>query len=227
MWRCRHPPIAFPRYTPCSRDAAVTLPRTFPRRVHHCTPSRPLSRSLTRMDLRRTCVRRRKAKRSVCRCLTTGRSCRVSTFLPSLNIRWLNVLPDAGDPTDTSIKLRPLEPASGQALARDLVLKTRRRKGLGDQISVSKYLDDEFIVRVTLSIAFLTRADGGWVCCSLRCRRRGMQTCSGSVQFLCVCRACYETAFWYEIGRVMAGERERGGDAWECRTHWKGRGAGG
>lgn len=51
-----------------------------------------------------------------------------------------------GDPTDSSIKLRPLEPASGQALARDLVLKTRRRKGLGDQIAVSKYLDDEFVV---------------------------------------------------------------------------------
>lgn len=51
-----------------------------------------------------------------------------------------------GDPTDKSIKLRPLEPASGQALARDLVLKTRRRKGLGDQIAVSKYLDDEFVV---------------------------------------------------------------------------------
>ena len=44
-----------------------------------------------------------------------------------------------GDPTDKTIKLRPLEPASGQALARDLVLKTRRRKGLGDQIAVSKY----------------------------------------------------------------------------------------
>ena len=28
----------------------------------------------------------------------------------------------------------------------DLVLKTRRRKGLGDQIAVSKYLDDEFVV---------------------------------------------------------------------------------
>jgi len=51
-----------------------------------------------------------------------------------------------GDPADKSIKLRPLEPASGQALARDLVLKTRRRKGLGDQIAVSKYLDDEFVV---------------------------------------------------------------------------------
>jgi hypothetical protein len=50
---------------------------------------------------------------------------------------------------DTSIRLRPLEPASGQALARDLVLKTRRRKGLGDQIAVSKYLDDEFVVSVT------------------------------------------------------------------------------
>ncbi|KAI0323071.1 Calreticulin family-domain-containing protein [Amylostereum chailletii] len=58
-----------------------------------------------------------------------------------------------GDPTDTSIKLRPLEPASGQALARDLVLKTRRRKGLGDQIAVSKYLDDEFVVAVHALLA--------------------------------------------------------------------------
>jgi len=56
-----------------------------------------------------------------------------------------------GDPTDTSVRLRPLEPASGQALARDLVLKTRRRKGLGDQIAVSKYLDDEFVVCSTIS----------------------------------------------------------------------------
>ncbi|KIJ66437.1 hypothetical protein HYDPIDRAFT_86316 [Hydnomerulius pinastri MD-312] len=63
-----------------------------------------------------------------------------------------------GDPTDTSIKLRPLEPASGQALARDLVLKTRRRKGLGDQIAVSKYLDDEFVV--TLSVVLAAAAAG-------------------------------------------------------------------
>ncbi|KAI6031361.1 P-loop containing nucleoside triphosphate hydrolase protein [Pisolithus microcarpus] len=55
------------------------------------------------------------------------------------------------DPTDTTIKLRPLEPASGQALARDLVLKTRRRKGLGDQIAVSKYLDDEFVLALSAS----------------------------------------------------------------------------
>jgi hypothetical protein len=55
-----------------------------------------------------------------------------------------------GDPTDTSIKLRPLEPASGQALARDLVLKTRRRKGLSDSIAVSKYLEDEVSWSATL-----------------------------------------------------------------------------
>src|ERR1700761_1140714 len=55
----------------------------------------------------------------------------------------------AGDPTDSSVKLRPLEPASGQALARDLALKTRRRKGLGDQISVAKYLDDEFVLALS------------------------------------------------------------------------------
>ncbi|CAG7854174.1 116 kDa U5 small nuclear ribonucleoprotein component AltName: Full=Elongation factor Tu GTP-binding domain protein 2; AltName: Full=U5 snRNP-specific protein, 116 kDa; Short=U5-116 kDa [Serendipita indica DSM 11827] len=54
-----------------------------------------------------------------------------------------------GDPTDSTVRLRPLEPASGQALARDLALKTRRRKGLGDQIAVSKYLDDEFIMALT------------------------------------------------------------------------------
>jgi U5 small nuclear ribonucleoprotein component len=88
-----------------------------------------------------------------------------------------------GDPTDTSIVLRPLEPAQGQvsllhliihpsipssckgdksmydrtlipfffpalvfyllqSLARDLCLKTRRRKGLSDSLAVSKYLED-------------------------------------------------------------------------------------
>jgi U5 small nuclear ribonucleoprotein component len=39
--------------------------------------------------------------------------------------------------------LRPLEPAPAQHLARDFVLKTRRRKGLNDQVSVSKYLEAE------------------------------------------------------------------------------------
>lgn len=56
-----------------------------------------------------------------------------------------------GDPTDSTIQLRPLEPATGQALARDLVLKTRRRKGLSDSIAVSKYLEDETIIALSAS----------------------------------------------------------------------------
>jgi U5 small nuclear ribonucleoprotein component len=54
-----------------------------------------------------------------------------------------------GDPTDTSIQLRPLEPAQGQALARDLVLKTRRRKGLSDSIAVAKYLEPDTIMAIS------------------------------------------------------------------------------
>jgi U5 small nuclear ribonucleoprotein component len=46
-----------------------------------------------------------------------------------------------GSPTDASIKLRPLEPAPALALAKDFVLKTRRRKGLPDTIALASYLD--------------------------------------------------------------------------------------
>ncbi|UZJ52079.1 hypothetical protein CBS101457_001399 [Exobasidium rhododendri] len=51
-----------------------------------------------------------------------------------------------GDPLDKDIKLRPLEPAPPLGLARDVALKTRRRKGLADQISVASYLDPELAV---------------------------------------------------------------------------------
>lgn len=51
-----------------------------------------------------------------------------------------------GSPTDQSIKLRPLEPAPPLGLARDFALKTRRRKGLQDNIAVASYLDAEMTV---------------------------------------------------------------------------------
>ena len=54
--------------------------------------------------------------------------------------RW-SIVP--GDPLDKSIKLRRLEPASAQATARDFVMKTRRRKGLAEDINISKYLEPE------------------------------------------------------------------------------------
>ncbi|KAF2801842.1 116 kda u5 small nuclear ribonucleoprotein-like protein component, partial [Mytilinidion resinicola] len=54
--------------------------------------------------------------------------------------RW-SIVP--GDPLDRDIKLRPLEPASAQATARDFVLKTRRRKGLAEDVTISKFLEPE------------------------------------------------------------------------------------
>ncbi|KAH0544199.1 hypothetical protein FGG08_001644 [Glutinoglossum americanum] len=54
--------------------------------------------------------------------------------------RW-SIVP--GDPLDKEIKLRPLEPASAQATARDFVLKTRRRKGLSEDVTISKFLEPE------------------------------------------------------------------------------------
>jgi len=47
-----------------------------------------------------------------------------------------------GDPLDKSIILHPLEPSPQQHLARELLVKTRRRKGLMDDVSINKLFDD-------------------------------------------------------------------------------------
>ena len=47
-----------------------------------------------------------------------------------------------GDPLDRSIVLRPLEPSPPPHLAREFTLKTRRRKGLCEDISIQKFFDD-------------------------------------------------------------------------------------
>ncbi|PHH79257.1 hypothetical protein CDD82_2516 [Ophiocordyceps australis] len=49
-----------------------------------------------------------------------------------------------GDPLDKEQVLRPLQPAATQATARDFVLKTRRRKGLSEDVSVKTFLEPEF-----------------------------------------------------------------------------------
>ncbi|OQE07102.1 hypothetical protein PENVUL_c015G10087 [Penicillium vulpinum] len=48
-----------------------------------------------------------------------------------------------GDPLDRDIKLKPLEMAPAMATAWDFVLKTRRRKGLAEDVTVSKFLEPE------------------------------------------------------------------------------------
>ena len=56
--------------------------------------------------------------------------------------RW-EVVP--GDPLDKNIKTRPLEMAGPQQSARDFVLKTRRRKGLAEDVNVSKFLEPDMV----------------------------------------------------------------------------------
>lgn len=46
---------------------------------------------------------------------------------------------------DTSIILRPLEPQPVQALAREFMVKTRRRKGLADDVTLSHYFDASMV----------------------------------------------------------------------------------
>ena len=47
-----------------------------------------------------------------------------------------------GDPLDRSIVLHPLEPSPPQHLAREFLVKTRRRKGLSEDVTVSKFFDE-------------------------------------------------------------------------------------
>jgi len=50
-----------------------------------------------------------------------------------------------GDPLDKSIVLRPLEPSPESHLARDFMVKTRRRKGLSEDVAIEKFFDDPMI----------------------------------------------------------------------------------
>ena len=53
-----------------------------------------------------------------------------------------------GDPLDRSVVLRPLEPSAPQQLAREFMVKTRRRKGMSEDVSVSKFFDDAMVLRL-------------------------------------------------------------------------------
>uniref|UniRef100_A0A061R8M5 SNU114 homolog n=1 Tax=Tetraselmis sp. GSL018 TaxID=582737 RepID=A0A061R8M5_9CHLO len=53
-----------------------------------------------------------------------------------------------GDPLDKSVVLRPLEPAPVQALAREFMVKTRRRKGMSEDVSINKFFDDPMLLEL-------------------------------------------------------------------------------
>lgn len=53
-----------------------------------------------------------------------------------------------GDPLDKSIVIRPLEPQPPIHLAREFMIKTRRRKGLSEDVSINKFFDDPMLLEL-------------------------------------------------------------------------------
>jgi 116 kDa U5 small nuclear ribonucleoprotein component len=53
-----------------------------------------------------------------------------------------------GDPLDRTIEFQPLEPSPPPHLAREAMIKTRRRKGLLEDITISKFFDDPMLLEL-------------------------------------------------------------------------------
>jgi len=53
-----------------------------------------------------------------------------------------------GDPLDKSIVIRPLEPQMATHLAREFMVKTRRRKGLTEDVSINKFFDNPMLLEL-------------------------------------------------------------------------------
>ncbi|XP_052246978.1 116 kDa U5 small nuclear ribonucleoprotein component-like [Dreissena polymorpha] len=53
-----------------------------------------------------------------------------------------------GDPLDKSIHIRPLEAQPATHLAREFMVKTRRRKGLSEDVSINKFFDDPMLLEL-------------------------------------------------------------------------------
>eukprot|EP01118_Nematostelium_gracile_P006616 TRINITY_DN2127_c0_g1_i2.p1 TRINITY_DN2127_c0_g1~~TRINITY_DN2127_c0_g1_i2.p1 ORF type:complete len:820 (+),score=207.79 TRINITY_DN2127_c0_g1_i2:457-2916(+) len=53
-----------------------------------------------------------------------------------------------GDPLDKTIVLAPLEPSPPPHLAREFMIKTRRRKGLAEEVSVTKFFDEAMMLDI-------------------------------------------------------------------------------
>jgi len=53
-----------------------------------------------------------------------------------------------GDPLDKSLHIRPLEAQPANYLAREFMIKTRRRKGLSEDVSINKFFDDPMLLEL-------------------------------------------------------------------------------
>ena len=59
--------------------------------------------------------------------------------------RWGHV---PGDPLDSTIILRPLEPSPDFALSKEFVVKSRRRRGQSEEVDLSKYVDGDQLIEI-------------------------------------------------------------------------------
>ena len=71
------------------------------------------------------------------------RSMTAGTAMPHATFSHWQAIP--GDPLDTLIRPALLEPAAAPALARDCLLKVRRRRGIGEDVKLEKYFDPEIL----------------------------------------------------------------------------------
>lgn len=63
-----------------------------------------------------------------------------------------------GDPLDKGIVIRPLEPQPATHLAREFMIKTRRRKGLSQDVSINKFFDDPMLLELARQDVMLNYA---------------------------------------------------------------------
>ncbi|XP_063704338.1 116 kDa U5 small nuclear ribonucleoprotein component [Culicoides brevitarsis] len=63
-----------------------------------------------------------------------------------------------GDPLDKTIIIRPLEPQPATHLAREFMVKTRRRKGLSEDVSINKFFDDPMLLELARQDVLLNSA---------------------------------------------------------------------
>ena len=71
---------------------------------------------------------------------------RTTTAGQAFGMMWFNGFQTMqGDPLDKNIHYFPLEPSTNLVLAREVLIKTRRRKGLNEDINILNYLDEEGI----------------------------------------------------------------------------------
>jgi U5 small nuclear ribonucleoprotein component len=53
-----------------------------------------------------------------------------------------------GDLLDKSVIIKPLEPQPVNHLAREFMVKTRRHKGLSEDLTISKLFDDPMLIEL-------------------------------------------------------------------------------